>query len=361
MDTPINKNTVRSTAIDFIRCISIAGVVLIHATSRTLEQSGYDIYTERWLFFLNQFARFAVPMLFFLSGFTLARRYSEKFSIVEFYKKRAWKVIVPYVVWSVFFYFFIQNNSISQLFSIGFLKTLLLEGTAYYHLYFIPPLVAMYVLFPYIVRYKHIFFRTKWLLLATFLQIILLSVDYYFSVFMYIPNALRITMLNLYLFGLGMVAHRYEEGILLAVAKHKGIILGMTITTFLIVCFNAFLLRQEFWDVRFVVSQWRVDVNVYTVFLATLLLWVGQYKLTRFKTALAKLADISFFVYFIHVLFINIFWKFLGSYLFSRSQGHIGRTLWFDPIVFVFVLVCSFGVAYMGSFLPKRIKWIVGL
>ena len=128
----VNKEKVNIFAIDALRTISILAVVLIHTTTRVLENSGYNLYTHPFTLFFNQAARFAVPMFFLISGFVLELNYHLNESFIHFLKKRFIKVFIPFLFWSLIYYFFIYTKHNS-----GFLEALI-GGNASYQLYFIP-------------------------------------------------------------------------------------------------------------------------------------------------------------------------------------------------------------------------------
>jgi surface polysaccharide O-acyltransferase-like enzyme len=67
----------RIKSIDSLRGLSILAVLLIHTTTRTLEASNFNIVGFSWTLFLNQIARFAVPLFFLISGLVLEISYKE--------------------------------------------------------------------------------------------------------------------------------------------------------------------------------------------------------------------------------------------------------------------------------------------
>ena len=127
----------RNYTIDLLRILAIIGVVIIHVTSRSLEQGNYDLLRLNTSLFLNQAFRFAVPLFFLISGFTLEYRYIDRLPIKAFFKKRISKLLIPYVFWSAIYFVVLFKNSITDLLSLNFLQQLLL-GTASIQMYFIP-------------------------------------------------------------------------------------------------------------------------------------------------------------------------------------------------------------------------------
>ncbi|SES96410.1 Acyltransferase family protein [Enterococcus malodoratus] len=125
-----------------LRGVAILSVNVIHAT--TLKFFSSNEISNMLNLFLDQIARFAVPVFFMTSGYGLATKYSHNFSVIKFYKKRL-KVIPAYLIWTVI-YFFISSDEKN-------LKKLLsdvLYGKASDHLYFIVVLVFFYFLYPFL-------------------------------------------------------------------------------------------------------------------------------------------------------------------------------------------------------------------
>src|SRR3989338_5965868 len=97
----------RDFAVDFVRLIAILGVVVIHTSTFFTGKSqpfSFDFY---FLHIINQFMRFSVPAFFAISGYLLATHYSDMKSPLLFYKKRIYKILIPYLSCStVYFLFF---------------------------------------------------------------------------------------------------------------------------------------------------------------------------------------------------------------------------------------------------------------
>ena len=155
--------TDRNYAIDFIRFVAIIGVVLIHVSTAFTERVIINSFNFYLFHFLNQFARFAIPLFFGISGFLLAARYTKIHPIVDFYKRRISKIILPYTIWVLIYYLIVFPNSIKSLQSWDFLENFF-KGNASYQLYFIPAIVVLYLIFPLLVAKRKIFLN-KWFIL----------------------------------------------------------------------------------------------------------------------------------------------------------------------------------------------------
>ncbi|MEC0266493.1 acyltransferase [Paenibacillus anseongense] len=137
--------------IDLIRAIAIIAVVLIHSTSgATLLPIGSGSQTI--FFILNKASLFTVPLFIWISGVVLFYTYYDRWGpgmSRVFWTKRLQRILIPYVLWSLFYYLFNQfmfHGTVG--FDIIYFIKLLISGNASYHLYYMVIIVQFYLLFP---------------------------------------------------------------------------------------------------------------------------------------------------------------------------------------------------------------------
>lgn len=163
-------------AIEYIRGISMLGVIGIHVGSQYLMNPASNANLTA-LFEIA--TRFSVPIFFFISAFGIFYNMDleKPFSYRQFLKKRSRAVVVPYLVWSLFY---LLHDG--WLYHVGFpaplsLASLLFFGNAKYQLYFLVLLIWFYLLMPlWMPIVKRI--DAKGLLLLFFLQV---AFDYFSS------------------------------------------------------------------------------------------------------------------------------------------------------------------------------------
>lgn len=141
----------RLDAIEYIRGISMLGVVAIHVCSQYLANPTPNLH----LVALMEIAtRFCIPIFFFISAFGLfynmdINKPFGKEEYKNFLLRRGKTVVVPYVVWSLFYIF--HNAFLFQYLgslSIGGILSNLFFGTGGYQLYFMVLLIWFYLLMP---------------------------------------------------------------------------------------------------------------------------------------------------------------------------------------------------------------------
>ncbi|MDD9265772.1 acyltransferase [Paenibacillus sp. GCM10023248] len=137
--------------IDLVRGIAILAVVVIHATSgATLLPIGS--VSQGVFFFINKASLFTVPLFIWISGLVLFYSYYDRWEpgmTRGFWTKRLRRIVVPYVLWSLFYYLYnqIMFHGTVRWDTVHFVK-LLISGNASYHLYYMVIIVQFYILFP---------------------------------------------------------------------------------------------------------------------------------------------------------------------------------------------------------------------
>lgn len=142
-----SENKKRILWLDLARVISIFFVIIIHAASPLY--NNWELPPSEWMAgnIYNSIARVSVPLLFMISGYLLLNRQE---SIRSFYVKRAQKVVVPLLAWSII-YLLWTNHGYSNFTFINALKAIvfaILKGPASYHLWFVYTLLAIYLFVP---------------------------------------------------------------------------------------------------------------------------------------------------------------------------------------------------------------------
>lgn len=337
----------RIKSIDFIRTISILAVILIHTTTRTLEASKYNLIGFPGTIFLNQVARFAVPMFFLISGFVLEISWDDRLNYFSFIAKRLSKIFIPYIFWSVLYYLFVYNQNHDN-----FLRVIL-TGDASYQLYFIPTLCIFYMAFPLLHKvYKYLAIPIVLIFLGA-LQTWFLYQDYFVKPFRY-EDPIHFALLAYFFFIVGIIASRNVDQIKLFINKWKYIIFSGAILSGLYVFWEGrsrFLATGNYFNFY---SQWRPSIMIYTILIGLSFFIIFE-KLIK-PNFLQKLSKLSFFVFFIHVVVLEKFWSLIGKNLFDlMSQNSLGKIL-FDPIFFIITASISFFVAFIIHKVPKLNK-----
>ncbi len=334
----------RIKSIDCIRGVAILAVILIHTTTRTLEMSGFDLTGFSFTLFLNQIARFAVPIFFIISGFVLEISGREEMSYWSFVKRRFSKIFIPYIFWSLVYYFLIYNNNHDSLWEV------FLTGNASYQLYFIPGLLVFYLTFPLLHKLFEKINNKFLFIVSSILGIALLCINYYVKAFD-LGESINVMILAYSFFVIGIVAAKNKNWIDAFVNKFRLFIAVPAGITGLYVFWEGrsrYLLTGNYLSYY---SQWRPSIFIYSILIGLTFYYIFEH--TKLKDSfISRFSKHSFFVFFVHVAVLEVFWKYIGVKLFSITGGFFGKIV-FDPIFFFVIAMTSFLLAKYIHKIPK--------
>jgi surface polysaccharide O-acyltransferase-like enzyme len=134
----------RAVELDVLRGASALAVLVLHASSEPLIEEAASGRAS-WVFLVpNVIARFAVPVFMMLSGIGLTLSSHRDESYWRFLWRRASTVVPAYVIWTLIYAWLLPTHELTA----SSLLTDLLTGHACKHLYFVPALLRLYVLYP---------------------------------------------------------------------------------------------------------------------------------------------------------------------------------------------------------------------
>ena len=327
-----------SPAIDVMRLLAILAVVLVHTTTKTLNATGYDLNAYWWPLLLNQISRFAVPMFFLISGFVLELNYGHHPDYLSYLKKRLSKILVPYLFWSLIYYFFVYQGNLAPL------STVLLWGGAAYQLYFIPALMIFYLIFPLFHRLYKILAHPLVLLVLGAVQVRILYQDYFVRDLPY-PFPISIALMAFYVFIIGMVASHYQKQLMEGIKKWFWALAPLTIGLALGIFWQGWQRYFMTWNIHAFYSQWRPSVMFYSISLSAVLYYLFSVS-KRFQKQIPALSGLAFFVFFFHLIPLELLWRQIGTV----------QAWWYDPMFFLATAAASFGVGYLSHKIPYLSK-----
>lgn len=157
-------------SIEYIRGVSMLGVVAIHIGSQYLTNPTPNLFL---LSIYEIASRFSVPIFFFISAFGLFYKIdlAEKFDYGKFLRRRFKAVLIPYLLWSVFY--ILHDNFFygSGIPAPSYAAEILFFGLAKYQLYFLVILIWFYLLMPLWIKILRVMTVKKFVILF-FAQII---------------------------------------------------------------------------------------------------------------------------------------------------------------------------------------------
>lgn len=337
----------RDRAIDVLRIISILAVIAIHTTSRSFELVQLDIIHYPLLFAVNQLARFAVPLFFFISGFVLEYRYDKPIILKQFYLRRLKRIVIPYLVWSAIYLLTSQHSFNWKTYFLD-----ILTGSAANHLYFIPAILFFYLCFPLIHANSSKIFIKRTMINLLIGDILLLILNYYFNAFASLPTVLQAIIMNIYIFILGMYISKRRIQLINFIQKYFKFFVGLSIASgiFLLVS-TAYTYLQKH-SITILYDQWRPSITIFTMVAGLTLWFVLQNKIKKYTSWISSISSLTFFAFFYHLLVFNWFWQWYGSDMFERIAKSAFQTYALNVLVYIVLCLFVFFVGFLLHYIP---------
>jgi surface polysaccharide O-acyltransferase-like enzyme len=142
-----SSHTTRLFYPDAIRAVSIIAIIFLHVSSPVVQD--FAAYRLSWWWIANvaySFARPSLALFVMISGLLLLSPDKEE-SMGQFFRKRFFRIVVPFLAWGTV-YFFWKTNGLVSLSSILRLMKEFIIGPVYYHLWFIYTIAGIYLAVP---------------------------------------------------------------------------------------------------------------------------------------------------------------------------------------------------------------------
>lgn len=297
--------------IDTLKAIAITAVVILHFNA--FHFALFPFQTPEWnrTLLIDIITRFCVPLFVALSGYTLTSKYlATKLSLKDFYFRRATKLIPLYVFWSLVIYF-----AVNLTFPTDPIK-MLIYGQADYHLYYVPMIFQLYLVFPLI-----FFFLKKHANIVVFAALVLqLLTFYYYSLNPQFSDQEQFIHMTtwIFYFCLGMFLAKNEN-------RYKQILIPLLMLVAGLI-WSYVDVQQNIAkniDLIIVTKTFRLPVMLYAT--GVILLVISQAKKLLYLpkpviTLLAFIGVQSYLIYLCHTLFLRIIFAHIAPQI---SQGNI--------------------------------------
>jgi peptidoglycan/LPS O-acetylase OafA/YrhL len=304
-------------ALEYIRGISMLGVVGIHTGSYSLSNPTVNVHLFALLEILT---RFSVPIFFFVSAFGLFlhQDLTGKLNYRQFMVRRARTVLLPYIVWSLFY--MIHYTVVSKDLSLWHPSTFfeyLLFGLASCQLYFLVILLWFYALMPlwrsmvgYIIKHPLrnlgmlLLFQIIFNCYSSHLSAVHLSNYYLNKALSYRLNYWVLHYIFIFLLG-AVCAVKYADFAPILKRYQQQIKIFFCITAASMLSYYYYLLNIAHYSPEEAVNtaQQLSTVGIFYTLGSTLFLFMlfNQYKMpTAIDNTLALLGKYSYLVYLVH-------------------------------------------------------------
>ncbi len=165
--------------IDLVRSVTALSVIGVHVVAITVFLT-HSVTGELIQNAVVSALHFTREIFVAITSFVMVYGYAKRpFSSKSFWRKRAIGVLLPYVVWSVF-YELVQGSHLSPVPWTQHLLADLVTGSASFQLYYILLTLEFYLIFPWFLGWIQRAAKRPWLLLGSSfaLQLVLMYLDY---------------------------------------------------------------------------------------------------------------------------------------------------------------------------------------
>ena len=319
------------------------------------------------LMMLNQLSTFAVPAFLFISGFYIsyaARNPSATLSW-KVVRARVVDLVVPYLVWSTLI--FIVDAVLGQTYSPMAYAAKILTGKANAAFFFVPLLLQLYLISPFIVYYAKM--KPKLFLgVSSFIPICLTIFVYlqqlstFFHNFSILIDELDWLFLrSVFFFSLGLVYSFYSPQISARLARHSRSLIFLTLVLAILSIFEVMMFYSltHDWDAAFIQRRLFNRLYVFSLLL-TLMTWdAWPAKLSRaLSRALGRVGALSYGVYLLHPKLLEL----VSRIVYHVAPSLLGQYLAFAAILFLLGVGCPWLLMHLVASLPERriYHWLFG-
>jgi len=333
--------------LDQLRALATVSVIILHISSPILFTFEKSSNLQDWWSgnFFNSITRFCVPVFLMLTGSLLL---SNKQNIFEFYKKRLFKVVLPFLFWSfiyILYKFITQYDSLITLGVKAIIKlifSLIVAGSeTSFHLWYLYMLVGIYLVIPIIRKWAQVSTQKELLL---FISIWLFTIFINFSLIRKFNFQIELRYFSGYL---GYVVLGYYLFLLKKSKKFLYLSICLIVVGFLSTFFGTYILSALQNKFDHTLYEY-LSINV--ILLATgIYLFFNNINIENsfFNNLCGIISKYSFSIYLIHILVLNIFSQF-------GLDWHI-----FNPLISVpFVAFLCLSISIILIFLLKKIPYL---
>ncbi|MDD4169704.1 MAG: acyltransferase [Desulfotomaculaceae bacterium] len=328
--------------VDYLRAFGLIAIVYIHAFGfflATFETNTYSYIFQELSVNLLRFGRY---VFMFVTGLVLFYSYNGyKINTLHFYKHRFKNLVIPYAVWTAVYILIKRwSNMISWPNFAGF-STIwlqnLINGNAFYHLYYIVTTIQFYLFFPLLIL---IFKPQRPRLWAKIILVggFLLTASYYYFLEIQVANVInlvagtqweaitglvlqykdRLLFSYLIFFLLGGLAGLYLKKWRKWLIEHHNLIFGGLILSAGLVCAEYFYFYHQLgWSWELTISVFKPSIYLYSLAIIASLSWLSLFLARRgyMRSLITILAANSLGIYLIHPAVLFIFHSFLWGQL----------------------------------------------
>ena len=300
----------RIVYLDFLRCLAIFFVIVLHSIATIIVNPAFYQCPSWYLcMIIDPFNRTGVPLFFMISGYLLLSSPKTE-HILDFYKHNIPKLVVPLTTWSLIYYFAEVIYTQKPIDIYDFLSSFFDQGISF-HMWFIYSLLGIYLLCPFLKRivdncsFKQLMVLLGIILFPTTIRPILNSV-LPFDIYLFAP--LMEGLIGYFLLGylLGQMNFHKRARILV----YLGGIIGYGVCLLGNLSAASSQAISLPMDGGYMLNHYLLASGIFIFFRTLSTAHLSQH--VWLSKLLAKLSNLTFNVYWVHVLVLYAITDFIG-------------------------------------------------
>lgn len=338
--------------VDACRSIAIFGVLIIHSSGPIFYRYKSIVLSD-WLFvnFWDSLARVSVPLFIMLSGSLLLGAPDHLIVKSDQIFKRILRVLIPLICWSTFYLWWMDLNKPNEALIPGEWFRLLIEKPVVYHLWFVFMIIGLYFILPFL---QAIFNVCK----------VNPRFKSYYFIFWMIVNSIFICYPMKWIDSLQIVSIFGFAGYFIggALLSSSRLVTTRSSSWFILYLFGSSITFLVTWFYTFssgapsevAYSYFNVNVVIASVGAFMMIRRLGLSNRIAGKIV-AYISEASFFIYFIHVLILEIF----ESNHFDVNVSNAYLHPWFSiPLTAAIIFMVSYFIAQFLKLIPYSRKFL---
>lgn len=346
---------VRQTYLDVIRIVACFLVIVVHVSSIPVTSSATDTLDYQIGVVYNTLSIVSPALFFMLSGALFLNPASKKVAVKQIWGKYILRLAIAYVFWSNFFtfiawrpYYTLSWNTVKL-----FLKEFF-TGVPMYHLWFIPAIIAIYMILPLLQEafaekkncmYYLLLFLVVQVILPTIQKFDIPNVNIFFQLYSRVPFVLCIGYVGYFVLGYYLSTEDFTCRTRRTVYALGVIGLGAAVGI------EEYISIQQ--NTQTLMFNDLFSIN--TMLLACAIFVGARYapwKINKAEFLLEKISRLTFGIYLIHPLFMNII---MNQFTILEKINIILRI----PVTAAIIFLCSAIVTWCISKIPIVKKYII--